>query len=275
MALAGCSAVRLGYNQGPTLSYWYLDRYFDFDDRQSVRVRDGLQEWFRWHRATQLTDLAGLLVRAEAQALEPTNAATVCRWTDELTQRLDTAYDHALPAMVEVIAMMGPTQLKQLEKRYRRSNAEFKDDFLQPDPEDRRQAAVKRVVEQAEMLYGRLDDAQLAVIAKSVATSPFDPQGWLGERLVRQQDVLSSLRRWTTEKSSPEVVRAGLKRLLQNTLQSKRESYRAYQQKLIDYNCAFAADLHNATTPAQRQQAVKKLKGWEDDLRALAAEAGS
>ena len=51
---------------------------------------------------------------------------------------------------------------------------------------------------------------------------------------------------------------------------SRREAYRAYQQRLIAYNCSFAADIHNATTAAQRQQAVKKFKGWEDDLRLIA-----
>ena len=30
--------------------------------------------------------------------------------------------------------------------------------------------------------------------------------------------------------------------------------------------------MHNATTPAQRQAARDTLKGWEDDLRALAAQ---
>jgi hypothetical protein len=31
--------------------------------------------------------------------------------------------------------------------------------------------------------------------------------------------------------------------------------------------------MHNAMTPAQRQAARAKLKGWEDDLRALIASA--
>ena len=50
-------------------------------------------------------------------------------------------------------------------------------------------------------------------------------------------------------------------------------TYRAYQVKLGDYNCAFAARIHNAMTPAQRQAARERLKGWEDDLRALTVAA--
>ena len=48
-----------------------------------------------------------------------------------------------------------------------------------------------------------------------------------------------------------------------------------YQQRLNEYNCAIAAKFHNSTTPAQRQAARTKLKGWEDDLRALAAQGSN
>ncbi len=57
-------------------------------------------------------------------------------------------------------------------------------------------------------------------------------------------------------------------------LDSPDERYRAYSAQLTSYNCDFAAQLHNRTTPAQRQQAVEKFKGWEADLRALVANGG-
>ena len=53
---------------------------------------------------------------------------------------------------------------------------------------------------------------------------------------------------------------------------SPRPAYREYQQRLYDYNCALVARLHNGTTPEQRRHGLERLKGWEDDLRALAAQ---
>ena len=44
-----------------------------------------------------------------------------------------------------------------------------------------------------------------------------------------------------------------------------------YSERLTQFNCSFAASLHNATTPAQRQAAAQKLRRWELDLRAVAA----
>ena len=44
----------------------------------------------------------------------------------------------------------------------------------------------------------------------------------------------------------------------------RARAYRRYAERLADYNCSFAAALHNATSAAQRRAAVKKLKGYED-----------
>jgi len=61
--------------------------------------------------------------------------------------------------------------------------------------------------------------------------------------------------------------------LAERATRSPRADYRAYQQRVTQENCALAATMHNAMTPAQRQVARSKLKGWEDDLRVLAAGA--
>ena len=42
LALAGCSAIKLAYNNLPEVSYWWLDRYVDFTEGQSQQVREEL-----------------------------------------------------------------------------------------------------------------------------------------------------------------------------------------------------------------------------------------
>jgi hypothetical protein len=59
--------------------------------------------------------------------------------------------------------------------------------------------------------------------------------------------------------------------LAERAIRSPRADYRAYQERLTRENCALAAEMHNQMTPAQRSHARNKLKGWEDDLRLLAA----
>jgi Family of unknown function (DUF6279) len=269
--LAGCSAIRFGYNQAPDLLFWWLDGYADFDDAQSLRVRDGLAQWFAWHRRTQLPDYAGLLVRAQAELPADTTPQRVCRWWDDLRQRGERAAEQALPFAAEVMPTLKPAQIQHIERRYARINGEFRDDFLDKDPVRRQERSVQRAVERAEFLYGSLDAEQRALVARLVTASPFDADAWYAERLQRQQEALQMLRRLSTENAPRDTALATLRAYGERMARSPREPYRRYQEKLETYNCAFAASLHNATTPAQRQAAVAKLKGWEADFRALSA----
>ena len=206
--------------------------------------------------------------------LQPATPQQVCRWADELRARLATAFAHGVPMAAQLLPVLKPAQLAQLEQRYRKSNREFEEDFLQR-PDERQKASVKRAVDRAEMLYGRLDDRQRQLIAAGVAASPFDPAAWFAERQAVQGETLQTLARLIAAgpaRADREANLAGLQALSARLQRAPPGPYRSYQQRLEDYNCAFIAELHNSTTPAQRQAARERLKGWEDDLRALAAQ---
>ncbi|NKI97211.1 putative coiled-coil protein SlyX [Rhizobacter sp. SG703] len=270
--LSGCGAMRLAYNQAPDLGYWWLDKYIDFNDEQTPRVRDAIASWFRWNRRTQLPDYAQWLDKLAGDLQQPVAAAQVCRWTDEVEARMFTGLDQALPALAETALSLKPEQLRHIEKRYAKVNDDYADDYLQPDPQDRLKATLKRTMERAEMLYGDLDDAQTERVKRAMAASPFDPELWLAERKARQQDVLQTLRKLLAERPPQAQAQAALRAIAERVQHSPRENFRSYQEKLTRYNCEFGAQLHNATTAAQRKFAAKKLAGWADDFRALAAD---
>jgi Family of unknown function (DUF6279) len=271
--LSGCGAVRFAYGQGPDLSYWWLDGYADFNDQQTPRARDALSAWFRWHRATQLPDYAQFLLALQSHANGPVTPAQVCSLYQEAWGRLDPMIDQALPAAVETVQSLTLAQVAHIERKYAKVNAEFRSKYLQADPVERLEESVERAVERAEMLYGSLDDTQLANLSRAIASSPFDPQLWLQERMLRQQDVLKTLRRLVSERAPADQTLAALRVLVVHAQRSPREVYLKYQARLHEYNCKVAADLHNSTSREQRQAAVKKLKSWEEDARALAADA--
>lgn len=267
--LGGCSAIRFSYNQAPVLAYWWLDGWVDFSGEQSPRVKAALEDYVAWHRATQLPDYVALLARLQAMAADRVTPAQVCSVSDDIQQRLSVAYEHAVPAMADIVRTFSPAQIDHLEKRYRRENQEMVRDYLQPDAEERREASRKRTVDRAESIYGPLDDAQKALLNAGLEASPFDPARWLDERRARQQDVLRGLRQLLTDKADAAQVQAALRAFSAQTAQSPRADYRKYRERLIEANCALTAQLHNSTRPAQRQHAVEKLKGWAEDARAL------
>ena len=269
----GCSALRFGYNQAADLAYWWLDGYVDFSETQTVRVREALSAWFMWHRSTQLPDYARLLVRAQTEVLADSTPGRVCEWWAEVAARMETSLERAVPAGAELMLSIGTKQIQHMERRYAKANEEFRDEFQQADPAKRRKASVERAIERAELLYGKLDDAQREQVTRAIAQSPFDPELWLSERKRRQQDALQILRRIAADGAARDKAEAALRAYIERWSRSPREEYRRYSDALASSNCAFAAGLHNTTSAAQRQIAVQRLKGWETDVRALAADA--
>jgi hypothetical protein len=270
--LAGCGTLtlRLSYNQGPRLLYWWLDAYVDLSDAQAPAARDAIGRWFGRHRATQLPEYADLLARLQAQALQPTTPRALCALWHEVRRHGDAALDSGLPSITAFVRSLEPGQLDNIERRFAKVNREFRAEHLEPEPAQRRRAALKRARERAEMLYGSLEPAQREQLAQAVAASPFDAQRWGAERLRRQEDILRTLRGLLAEPAMPPAqAQAELGALARRLQVSPRDEHRAYQERLTAYNCAVAAALHNTATARQREHARQRLRTWEEDLREL------
>ena len=272
LALAGCSSVRLGYNAAPQLSWWWLDGQLDFTSAQSPAARQSLDNFFDWHRRTQLPELAALLASAQPALAEATTTDGACTWYGRVRDRLEPSIDRALVQVADILPTLAEPNFKHLEQRYAKSLQEMRVDYLQADPAERRAEASKRTTSRVEQIYGSLEEAQRRVIAAGLAQSPFDPEAWLAERQRRQADTVQTLRRLVSEKADRDQRIAALRALAERTQLSPDPAYRAYQRKLTQYNCEFAAQIHNASTAAQRTKAQQRLKGWEDDLRALTSQ---
>ncbi|MDT7837417.1 DUF6279 family lipoprotein [Aquabacterium sp. OR-4] len=269
--LTSCSTVQLGYNQGPTLAWWWLDRQIDFTAEQRPRVQAALQAWFDWHRATQLPAYADELQRLQKMAAGPVSGAQVCAQLAGWQQRARVALEQALPAAAEVVRTLTPAQINQLERHQAETLDDATREFVRPPPAERRRQGLERALERFEPYYGPLDEAQRQRLDAGLAASPFDPERWLAERRTRAQGLVRALRQWQAEQADAATVQAGLRRLAEEVIVSPRPAYADYQRRLTESNCALTAELHAGTSPAQRQRAVERLKRWEDDLRSLAA----
>jgi hypothetical protein len=276
--LAGCSVFRLAYGQAPTLAYWWIDGYADLDDAQSEKLRDGLDRWFDWHRRTELPRYAELLTRAQREVMEPRlTTEQLCAWRDEAQRRLDAALDEATPMTATLMLSLTPEQIRHMERKLAKDGQELERDFAQPDRAERAKASFKRTLERYENLYGKLDDAQRTRLGELLAASPFDANRWLAERERRNRDLMAMLTTVSAAGREGDAARAqaqaqaAVRALAERALRSPRPEYRAYQARLTQENCSLAATMHNLTTPAQRQYARNKLKGWEDEVRLIAA----
>ena len=273
LVLSGCSLVKLGYGQASPLAFRWLDRYVNFDDAQSLRARTALDETVAWHRRTQLPDYVQLLARAETEVLADTTPERMCGWAAEIRSRIDPVLQFLAPAITDIALTLSPAQFAHIDKRFAETNEEFRDEHLQKNPQRRQRAMLRRDVERAEMLYGKLDDAERELVAGYVRSSPYDAELVDAERVPRQQDALAFFRRLRASNPGRDEALVEVRAFLHALDRSPREAYRLYTARVTEHNCALASALHNATTPAQRREAAKRLGGYRNDLRSLMGES--
>lgn len=266
LLLGACSAVRLGYENGPSLALWWLDGYLDLDRAQEARAKPLLAEWFAWHRTTQLPDYAQWLATWKQRAGGHVNGDEVCRWVEVVRERTVTALDRAVAPAAELLPSIEAAQWQQLEKRYAERLAEQRETHAQPDRETRLEAALERAITRGEEYYGPLNDAQKRLLAEAIVGQPMQAEDWLEARDRRQKELLQSLKQAQRE---PDLARRAA--LLRESLNRYMRPGDERQARWQDYGCDVTARLHNSTTPRQRQHLRERLGAWEEDARALAA----
>ena len=270
VALAGCSAFKLGYSHLPDLAYWWLDGYFQFNEAQAPRVKEELARLHLWHRQNELPRVAELLRRAEQMGPSDISAAQACAVLTDARQRVAAVSRQAEPAVAAVAAGFGAHQLQQLARRNERNNAEFRRDWIDVAPAERLDKRYKQFEERLERIYGRLEPAQRDSLRRALESSAYDPARWFAERQRRQADLADTLLRL----QAPGLPQAEALRLVRGYVDrvetSPDPAWRSHAQTLTQEGCALYAAVHNAATPAQRQGAVNRLRAYQRDLSDLA-----
>ncbi len=269
--LGGCSAVKIGYNNAPSLAYWWLDGYVDFNDAQSAQVRNRLDALQAWHRQNELPAYADLLRQLQRLAPEAVTADQVCALTTQVQRHVRRLSEQAAEGMAHVVPTLQPEQLRHLAQQFDKHNRDWREEWLDATPQELLARRLKKAEERAESFYGRLDDTQRTILRQSLAASAFDARAAWRERLRRQQDLLQALREHRNG-DRPAHVQAEMLALLQRQLESPDADYRARFERMLQDGCRTMATLHNSTSASQRRHLQDKLKGYETDLRTLAAE---
>lgn len=278
--LAGCSAVKLAYNNMPDLAYWWADGYADLNEPQSLLLRSELARLQDWHRKTELPRIADLLRQIQQVAPADTSAEQVCQLYGDIRARFDAVTAHTLAQTgAPALAMrLTQTQFKHLEGRFEKGNQDWRRERASKDRAVRVAKRVETELERAEQFYGTLDDQQRRLLQDAVGHSAFDPQRVFAERVRRQQDMLETLRGVAgTGNNNPSGIDTAqatiaLRAYAERTARSPDPLYRAYADAVLQENCQTYARLHNSTTAEQRNRAVARLAAYERDARELSTQ---
>ena len=269
LLLPGCSAVKLGYNNTPELSYWWLDGYFDFNEPQSLKLRTDLVALQTWHRQNELPAYISTLEKLQRLAPGNLTADQVCRLYTDVKPRLQILVDQIEPTIAALAPTLKTEQIEFLTRKLEKRRTKWRSEWVESSAAERSARGVKQLLDRAELLYGRLEEQQLAVLRASVAASMFDATISARESLRRHQDVVQTLRQLQGDGLSAGRIKTEVHGLMARTMDSPDAAFRTYTEKMTQENCRTFAALHNSTTPAQRLTVVETLKDYALDARAL------
>lgn len=268
-ALAGCSAIKLAYNNLPEVAYWWLDGYVDFSGAQTPRAKDDLTALVAWHREIELPKIIAVLQKAEALASGDITPAQACELVADIRTRLLAAAERAEPPGASLAVTLTEAQLQTLERKYAKNDAEYVKDWVDRTPAQQQEKRYDKFLEQNEDFYGRLDDAQRDLLRQLTRQSIFDAKQVDTERRKRQREALVLLRKFNAERTLAADAQPAIHAYVQRIAEPRPGAWRDYQQGMLAEGCRYVATLHNATRPEQRQKAVQRLHAYETDLRDL------
>ena len=272
LLLQACSAVKIAYNQAPTLAYLYLDDYVDFDTAQSTLVKDELVKMQAWHRQTQLPAYIGLLQKVQLKLPQDITASQACEVFAEVRQKALKMADYAEPTAQLLVATMTKKQLDQLSRKLAKGNASWREDYLDGSAKDLADKRQQRAIKRSEMLYGSVSERQRSLIARQIEASQFKASQNFAERQRRQTDIVQTLAKAIASPKDTPRSPYDLRGLLARSVASPDAAYRNYLEQITQESCASFAELHNTTTPEQRQKAVEVLASYEKDFKVLVAQ---
>lgn len=271
LLLGACSSVRLGYASLPSFLAWRIDRDLALDGAQRALVGEHLDSLASWHRASELPRYAAFL-SGIAAAPAPVSEATVAGWRIRALEDAwrPIAEKAALPVAALALTLR-PEQLDRLARRFAERNEELKREWGLVDPSALIDARVERFRGRAEFFLGELQKPQLDTLRALAAAHPPYEADWMAEREARQRQAIAVLGAIAGEQLPIEVAEARVRDWL---LAVWKVDDPARAARLAEASAAtdrLSAALLASAAPLQREAMTRRLRGWAQDLAAMAA----
>lgn len=272
--LSACSAVKLAYNNGHELAWWWLTDYIDVKGEDRTSLRQAVHQLHEWHRREQLPTYVEMLRSWQAPMGGDLNTEQVCRMADDVLQRaaaLAAAVQVLEPPALLVLARLNAGQLAEMERNFAKSNRKFRQKYVDVSPKELMDTRLDSGLSRAEWLYGSLGRAQEQAVRAALQAAPWDAREALESRQRRQQDIAQTLRTLSQTQATPDQAKAALGALLSRQLDPQEPLERGRMMAMRQQSCQVMSQLHASTTPAQRAKAQETLRNYAADLATLVA----
>jgi len=264
MVQAGCSSVRLAYDNADTLLRWEAKSYLDIHGAQVDELDARIADFIAWHRKQALPEYVELANEAASRVDRGLSREDLVWGYDSVVRELQQVLRHAVGEGADLLDRLSEEQIVHLESRFAEDNREFAREHLSGTPQKRRKERARRVAERLEDWVGSLSDAQLERVARYSARAPLIDELRDREYRRRQAELAAMLR-----------AHQARERLADWAVNWERGSNPAYlamvaaqREELYD----MLLDIDRTLSAEQRARAVARFKDYAADFARLAAE---
>lgn len=265
LLLAGCSALRVAYENADTLLHWRLTHYLDVSGAEEEALDDAIDDFLVWHRSHALAQYAGIADDAARRLARGLSREDLVWGYDSLVTQARESLRQAATRIAPLLDRLDERQIRHLERRFAEDNRKFAREYLRGSERERRARRLKRNVERMEDWVGRLSKEELDRVRLYTARAPLFDEQRDRERRRLQAELLSIVRAHEAGKRLPEAAARWDR--------GRDAEYRAANEALFREYYAMVLDIDRMLSAEQRAKALARLRRYADDFRAL-AEAG-
>lgn len=264
--LAGCSGMRIAYNNADTIVRWMADDYFALEGPQEEDFKARLARFHVWHRSHELPHYSALLASAGEKLADGLTEQELLWALDAVKTRYRDMAAHAAPELAAVLSTLTPTQFERLDKKFAESNAEYIKKFVKGGEPKQRKRRSKRNLELMREWFGDLSTKQEALLNRWNDTLPLLYELRLQNRQRRQSEFVALLRQYRSAAALEPELRRWLSDWNTGAYAEYRRLSDIYQEQYIQ----MLLELDRGIKPAQRAHAVSQLNQYAELFKALA-----
>ena len=170
--LAGCTALRLAYDNADTYLLFRAKSYLDLDAKGSDELDERIDEFFAWHRRTALPQYARISEEAAKRVTRGLSREDLVWGYDSLVAHARQSLRVAAERVAPLLDRLTPQQVAHMEKRFADDNRKFAREYLRGSEAERRKRRARRLEERLEDWVGNLSQVQAEKVKQFSERTP-------------------------------------------------------------------------------------------------------
>ena len=271
VCLAGCSGIKLAYNQADSIAAWMADDYFELTGEQKDLFRDHFQRFHGWHRTTQLNEYAALLASVQQRLGAGVKEADVVWGIESLKAQYRAIVARGYADAARVLSTLSDHQVAAARREFEKRNRKFAREWgVGTGPQEQQRLRAKHNLQRLEHWTGALSAAQEARVAAMSRELPLITELRYRDRVRRQQEFLALLEM----RKDADAFAPKLRDWLVDFDRTRAPEYEAALTRFVEASAKMYAQVHALLTAEQRAHVDERLKRYITAFRELAQEPG-